>query len=656
MKNILSKTLKIFIILFTILSISISIYLFNIYTNISNFDLSLLKTSNQIVITDNNDEFVANLSDKYLTYATYEEIPIDLINAIIAIEDNNFKEHNGIDYKAILRAALKNVTDFGFSEGASTITQQLVKNTYLTNDKSIERKIKEIMISLKLESMLSKEEIIEYYLNNILFGGRVYGVKEASKYYFSKDIKDLNYIECAFLAGVVQRPNSYNAFYHESEANYRKNIVLKRMYDLKFISETEYYNGIETSIASLLEMTDLRDNLGKYADYIDYILPTIYSMDFDSDTTIKTSMSKDIQSFIYSIMNNELNLFYNDDLKCGIVVIENNTGNILGLGGTREDGLRNLNYAFQTRQQPASTIKPILDFAPAFEYLNYQPQTIIKDEEYYYKDNYLVKNWDNLYKGNISLRKSLAESRNIPSLKLFNEVGFSKSFEFANKLGLYTNEDLHESMAIGGFSEGFSVLEITSAFTAFPTMGIYNSPIAILEINNNIDTIKFSNTSEVVMKPSTAFFINDILHEVLANTSFDLNGIYYSCKTGQSNYDDKTKKLYNLPNNAIRDSWIIGYTKDLTVGAWVGYDVITKDNYLTPASNNIGKTIVKEILDNFSNSDYKPYDIPSNIKKMGVSIYEGEIYELGSYPNTKYDYFYNGFYPLKKKDEDIFMI
>lgn len=653
MKNILSKILKISIILFTILSFCIFIYFLNIYNKVSTFDLNLLDNSNQIIIEDNDGNFVANLSDKYFTYASYDEIPIDLINAIISIEDNNFFEHKGIDYKAILRATLKNITSLSFSEGASTITQQLVKNTYLTNEKSIDRKIKEMIISLKLESMLSKEEIIEYYLNNILYGGRVYGVKEAAKYYFSKDIENLDYIECAFLAGVVQRPNSYNAFYHPSDANYRKNIVLKKMYELNYITQTQYYIGVETSINDLLEMTDLRDNLGVYADYIDYVLPTIYSLKLDSDTTIKTSMDIDIQKYIYTIMNNDLGLFYDDELKCGIAVIENKTGNILGLGGTREDGLRNLNYSFQTKQQPASTIKPILDFAPAFEYLNYQPQTIINDEEYFYQDGYLVKNWDNLYKGEISLRKSLAESRNIPSIKLFNSVGYDKSISFANKLGLNITEDAHESMAIGGFSEGFSVLEMTSAFTAFPNMGVYNSSNAILEIKDEYTVIENKNNSSVVMKPSTAFFINDILHDVLKDTSFDLDGIYYCSKTGQSNYDALTKSIYNLPYNAIKDSWIIGYTKDITVGVWIGYDVITKDNYLTPTSNSIGKIIVKNILDNFSSSDYKQYDIPLNVTKMGVSIHDGKIYELGSYSNTKYDYFYNGFIPLKKEEEDF---
>ncbi len=651
MKSILSNIVKIFIILFTILSISLFIYLSNIYNNIS-IDINKLKNTNQIIVTDKDDNFIANLSNEYFSYASFNEIPIDLINAIIAIEDNNFYTHSGVDYKAILRAMVKNVSSLGYSEGASTITQQLVKNTYLSNEKSLDRKIKEIIISFKLESLLNKDQILEYYLNNILFGGRVYGVKEASNYYFSKELNELNYIECAYLAGVVQRPNSFNAFNYPENANERKNLVLKCMYNLGYITEDEYNKGIFSDISEELKKTDLRDNLSLYVDYLDYIIPTIYSYDINSDITIKTSMNKDIQGFISSIMSNENNIFFDDYLKCGIVVIENNTGNILGIGGTREDGLRNLNYAFDTKSQPASTIKPILDFAPAFEYLNYQPQTIIKDEEYYYSDGYLVRNWDYLYKGDISLRKSLAESRNIPSLKLFNEVGFDKAFSFANKLGLYTNEELHESMAIGGFSEGFSVLEMTSAFSSFPNMGVYYKPNSILEVNTENTSYNYTSEGEVVMKESTAFFINDILHNVLEKTSYDLNGIYYCAKTGQSNYDIKTKQLYNLPDNAIRDSWIIGYTKDLTVGVWIGYDVISNTNYLTPIKNNIGKIIVRDILNKYSNSNYLPYNVPSNVKRMGVSIYNGDIYELGSYPNTKYDYFYNGFYPLKKKDDD----
>ncbi len=651
MKNTLNKIIKITVILFTIFSITLFIYLIRIYNEVKTIDLSKLDLNAQVIVLDNDKDFIANLSEQYYSSASIEDIPIDLINAIIAIEDNNFYEHNGIDYKAITRAVVKNILSLGYSEGASTITQQLVKNIYLTNEKSLDRKIKEVMISLKIENMLSKDQIIQYYLNNILFGGRVYGIVEASKYYFSKDLEELNYIECAFLAGVVQRPNKYNAFNYEELANDRKNLVLLKMYEKNYISENEYNIGTNTHIKDLLNMTDLRDNLGIYADYIDYILPNINLSSIDEDTIITTSMDKDIQLFISKIMDNENNIFPDDDIKCGIVVIENNTGNILGIGGTRADGLRNLNYATQTLQQPASTIKPILDYAPAFEYLDYMTQSRIIDEPYYYSDGFLVKNWDNTYKGDMSVKAALAQSRNIPAIKLFNEVGYEKAFEFANKLGLVTDESYHESMAIGGFEKGFTVLQMTSAFSAFANMGVYYEPNAILEIQNKT-TASFKSEGSIVMKESTAFYINDTLHNVLLNTMYDLDNIYYCCKTGQSNYDSKTKQLYNLPDNAIKDSWIIGYTKDLTVGVWVGYDVITSTHYLNQSKNNIGKYIVRDILNTFSNSNNESYPIPSNLVRMGVSTYNGNLYEKGLYENTIYDYFYKGYYPLSKKEDD----
>ncbi len=652
MKNILLKITTILLVVLTFISLSTYIYISYIYHNIS-YDLNSLDQNYQIIIKDRNDNFIANMSEEFYSKVSYDEIPKDLINAIVSIEDNNFFEHNGLDYKAILRALLSNVSSLSYSEGASTITQQLVKNTYLSNDKNLTRKIKEIIISIQLESMLSKEQILEYYLNNILFGGRVYGVNEASKYYFSKELSTLNYIECAFLAGVVQRPNKYNAFYYEENANERKNLVLLKMKELNHISTTEYEKGINTNISQLLKKTDLRDNLGLYSDYIDYILPDISISNIHENTTITTSMDKDIQLYISALMNNETNIFPDDFLKCGIVVIENNTGNILGIGGTREDGLRNLNYATQVKNQPASTIKPILDYAPALEYLDYMPQSIINDEVYFYPNGYQVNNWDHLYKGNISFRKSLVESRNIPSIKLFNEIGHDKAFEFANNLGIYTDEEYHESMAIGGFSTGFSVLEMTSAYSAFANMGVYYEPISILKKETPYNTTTFEQEGNVVMKPSTAFIINDILHGVLFNTSYDLNNKYYSCKTGQSNYDDETKELYNLPSNAIKDSWIIGYTKDLTVGVWIGYDKISSEYYLTPTKNNIGKIIVRDILNTFSTSNYSSYTLPSNLKRIGVSIHNNEFYEKDLYSNVVYDYFYQGFYPKTFKEDDL---
>lgn len=502
------------------------------------------------------------------------------------------------------------------------------------------------MISLQLENILSKDQILEYYLNNILFGGKIYGVKEASKYYFSKELDEINYIEAAYLAGVVQRPNTYNAYYNEQAGNSRKNTVLLTMYNNDFITYQQYLDGVEVQIKDLLNSSNYQENLGEYNDFIDYILSSINLNDYNSNTLIKTTMDRDIQLSISEIMSNKTNLFPDDLLQCAIVVIENNTGNILGIGGSRASGLRNLNYATDTLMQPASTIKPILDYGPAIEYLNYMPQSIISDEEYYYASGQQVNNWDHLYKGDISFRKSLVESRNVPSIKLLNEVGYDKAFEFANNIGISTTEFYHESMAIGGFTNGFSVLDITSAYSAFANMGVYYPDTAILSISDQLNEYSYQTEPIIAMKPSTAYIINDILHGVLSNSSYNLKNKYFSAKTGQSNFDEQTRELYNLPITAIKDGWVIGYTKDLTIGCWIGYDRVSSSNYITTQINQIPRIIVTDLLNTYSNADNQGYPLPDNLTRIGVSIYNGKIYQLGNYGNTTYDYFFKGFQPL----------
>jgi penicillin-binding protein 1A len=349
-------------------------------------------------------------------------------------------------------------------------------------------------------------------------------------------------------------------------------------------------------------------------------------------------------------MQNKYNTFPDDKMKCGIVVLENTTGNILALCGNRESGMKNLNYATEVYNQPGSTIKPILSYAPAFEYLNYVPLTQILDEPYTYPDGNSVKNWDNRFLGNISLRVALSDSRNIPAIKLYKNLN-DKSWILANKLGLKNRDGyIHESQAIGGFERGFSVLEMANAYLAFANMGKFIKASAISSIKTTNETIINNNTFETVMSEETAFLINDILHDVLKNTNYDLKHTFLSTKTGQSNYDLKTRIKYNIPQNSTKDSWVISYTPDLTIAIWCGYD--NMEGYLTPKTKNIPLKIMNQFLNEFAKPNLK-YDKPNELKWLSVDVRNGLLYETKGYNyDIKRDYFYDGFIPLSKENLD----
>ena len=578
-----------------------------------------------------------------------------MIDAIISVEDSRFFEHNGVDFKAIIRSMLVNLKENEYTQGASTITQQLVKNIYLSNEKSINRKVNEIILALKLEKLFDKEDIVASYLSNVLFGGRIYGIKMAAKYYFDKELSEIGLKEAALLAGIIQMPNYYNPFINHDETLKRRNIVLKRMLEENYIDQDTYNETIKIDIGDYLKKGVINDNLGIYASYIDYVYQEAietYELDiYKEDSKIKINVDSKIQNYIFDISQNKYHTFPDKYLKCGIVVIENKTGNILAISGSRESGLRNLNYATEVYNQPASTIKPILAYAPAIEYLNYVPLTQILDEPYKYQNGMIVKNWDNRYLGNISLRYSLANSRNIPAIKLYNTLGVEKSWKFANGIGIYNRDKTYnEAMPIGGFKTGFSVLEMTNSYTSFANMGKYIKASAINEIESNNTTYQANNSFQQAMTKETAYLINNILHDVLKNTSYDLKNHYLSSKTGQSNYDYETRIKYGININATKDSWAIGYTPDLTVGVWCGYDNLKNGYYLTPANKDIPIKIMSMILAEFAQEGLT-YQKPNNLVLMDVEIINGLIYEANG-KNYKRDYFYKGFTPLLRDNLD----
>lgn len=618
----------IFISLFiTIILISISIFYGYLYFFTPN--ITLKNNYIPIKIYDNNDNLISSENNYYYEYTSLNNISPYLINAIIAIEDNNFYNHYGYSPKAISKALLYNLKNNSYSYGGSTITQQLVKNKFLTNEKTIKRKINELKYSIALEKKYTKNQILEDYLNSILFGGNIYGCKMASLYYFNVDVKDLTLSMASYLAGMIQAPNKYNLFKNLDISNKRKNYVLKKMYELNYINNDDYNREINISLE------DLINNKMKYyqEDYLNSYLSYIRSLNLNNKE-IHTYLDKNIQYDLYKIVNEEIL----DDTNIAIVVLDNEKYGIKALIGNRNNSIRSINYATDVKLQPGSTIKPILDYAPAIEYLGYNPATILLDSEYYYSNGEKINNFDKKYKGYITLRDSLVQSRNIPALKLYQELG-GKAYEFSNKLGIFS-DDIYEANAIGGATNGYTLLDLANAYLGFSNLGYYKKASAI---KNDIKP-------KLVMKPSTAFLINNILHDTLKDSPYDLNDNYLMAKTGQTNYDLKTKEKYNIPEGIPKDSLLIAYTKDMTIGIWIGYNEIKKGRYLDINKKNLPKRIANIILGKYSiKNNY--YNLIDDVSIRYITIKENKAYLATN--NGYYEYFQKGNEPLSYYKDHI---
>ncbi len=620
---------------FAVISIYITIYTNQKINDAKSIDIILQASNSSSKVYDSSGTLITELGLEKRDIVTFDEISPNLIHAVVATEDAKFFKHTGIDLKRVIAATKENIISKSYSQGASTITQQIVKNTFLTSEKNIDRKIKEAYLALELEKKYSKEEIITSYLNTILFSGRIYGIERASNYFFSKNATDLTLAEAATLAGMIQMPNAYNPVHYPEASNKRKNLVLDLMFRHGYITENEKETAksIHTNELLKIEEETPSNNINSYIDFVIEELQTKYNINpFISGVDVYTTIDLKAQNHMDKIMNGEILEFPDNVVQTGIIFLENKTGKIKAIGGGRDnDKSLSFNYATEIRRQPGSTIKPILDYAPAFENYNYSTATPILDEALTYNDEFQtpIRNWDMQYKGWMSLRESLIESRNVPAVKLFREVGSSKALEMAKNLGLNVDEKLYEAAALGGFTYGFTVLDIANAYATFANNGVYVEATSIEKIvDSNNDEIPLIQNSNKAMSESTAFMINDILHEnmlVGASKVVNINNGYYAGKTGQSNYDKTTTDKYNMPENTTNDSWFVGYSNEFTCAVWLGYPQIQYGEYLDNEEKKLSWHLWHEVMSKLDPQKNIPFPKPSNVVEASVEIYGDKI-------------------------------
>ncbi len=609
-------------------------------------DESVLKDSISSTIYDKDDNPIEKIGAVNRDYVQYEDIPDLVKNAVIATEDSRFFEHHGIDPIRLGGAVIANFTNGFGSEGASTITQQVVKNFFFNQpQKTLSRKAQEAWLAIQLERKYTKQEIFEMYVNKIFMSENMSGIKTAAKVYFDKELDELTLPEAATLAGMPQAPNAYNPFKNPDRAEQRRNIVLSLMNQHGYISEAEMKEAQATPLADSLVAEDNRETSDmKYDPYIKQVIAEIeekypdvnvYTDGLEIHTTLDTKAQDYVDQVMYE---GNIVEFPDEEFQAGITLLDTKTGGILALGGDRDPDVKlGFNYATENPRQPGSTIKPILDYGPAIEYLKWGTYETIEDKPTTYNDaaKTPINNFDNKFLGSMSIREALARSRNIPALEAFRAAGADNAKEFANNLGIPL-KNAYESYSIGGIGgedKGITTLQLAGAYSAFGNEGVYNTPHAVRYFKLNDGTkINMEPESEVAMQDYTAFMITDMLKSVVnsaygTGSTANIPGLPLAGKTGTTNYSSDEMQKYGIPAGASPDAWFAGYTTNYTMAVWTGY--AERKNYLrsNTVSNDqriaqlLFKNIMQYISQDVETADFK---MPDSVEKVSI--------EKGTYP------------------------
>lgn len=553
------------------------------------FNTNNLYNKEASIIYYDDNEIMAKLGDKIRKNLTYDEIPEVLVDAIIATEDSRFFQHNGVDFPRFLKASISQVLGKG-GGGASTLTMQVAKNSFTSTEANgidgIIRKFTDIYLSVfKIEKQYTKEEIIELYVNSNYLGNGNWGVEQASRSYFGKSAKYMNLSEVAMIAGLFQAPTGYDPTINPDACEARRKQVLSLMLRHNYITQEEYDIAITLTVDKLL-YTD--SSTSEYRDFIDTVVMEVIDRTGNDPYTVPmaiyTTMNKEQQDNINSIMKGETFKWENDKIQAATIVIDVNTGAITAVGAGRNiKGEKVQNNATMMKRQIGSTAKPLYDYAPGIEYNGWSTYTPFIDLPYEYSDGTPMRNWNYTYYGWMTLHDSLKYSRNIPALKAFQQLDKDKVREFVTNLGLSPEEYLHEAHSIGGYT-GESPLTVAAAYAAFSNGGYYIEPHSFTHLTylETGETYTVNPITRKVMEPSTAYMITKILEDTSDYAvGLSVNGVNYCAKTGTTDYDAETMEELNLPKNAISNRWIASYNDSYSIALWYGYEYNSKDYYMT---------------------------------------------------------------------------
>lgn len=638
------------------------------YDNLANMDKETFRKLGNTKFLDVNGEVIGEVNSGNYEYREISDIPLDLQNAYIAAEDQNFKTHHGVDYKATFRAALALVKNGGeITQGGSTITQQVIKNNLLSQEQSFMRKLLEILMAPELEKKYSKQEIMEFYCNSNYYGNGCYGVASAAKFYFGKDVKDLTTAECAMIAGISNSPNQYNPVASMELATKKKNSILKKMLDQGYLTEKEYKKAknqeiqvtqTETSLIStdnymcsyamhcvvlkLMEQEgfefqylfeseeDYEEYENAYTEEYKKIASLVRGGGYTIETSFDTAIQKQLQESVDQSLSGsqEIGAEGKYALQGAAVCINNETGYVTAIVGGR--GSDQYNRAFLSERQPGSTIKPLLVYTPAFDQGIAVPSSIYTDKKITVS-GYSPKNANNKYLGDMNIRKAVALSTNTVAFQVFREVGQETALKYLEKMkfsSIRYADNSAMSIALGGFTYGVKVDEMARAYAAIQNHGQYSNKTCIMKITHETEGVLYKGEEKTVQVYSqdAAYMMTDVMQGVFKESygtgaDIDLNGQIAAGKTGTT--------------NSNRDVWFCGFTNYYTTAVWVGRDdngSLSKTTY----ANQIWEEFMKKIHKGKTASDFQ---VPDSIEyrnvlaggKLGSKIYENLDMSKNSY-------------------------
>ncbi|MES2409520.1 MAG: PBP1A family penicillin-binding protein [Patescibacteria group bacterium] len=609
--------------------------------DLSSFDQRILGQSTKIYDKTGQILLYDLNSNIRRTVVPFDQIGDNVKHATLAIEDPEFYQHGGIKITAIIRAIFANIATMEFSQGGSTITQQVVKNSLLTREKTIKRKVTEWFLAIKLEKTLTKDQILNLYLNESPYGGTIYGIEEASEAYFNKKASDLDVAESAYLASIPKSPTTYSPFgNHLDDLEARKNLTLSKMKEVGYLTEDQYESAKNEKVTFASEQTG-GIKAPHFVMYIKDYLQEQYGDKMLTEGGLKviTTLDYDMQKKAEEIVKRKAiengKLYHATN--AALVAIDSRTGQILTMVGSRDYFDKDIdgNYNVATaKRQPGSSFKPIV-YAKAFE-MGYRPETVLFDAETQFSttcaaDNttsddpcYSPGNYDGKYRGPITLRNALAQSINIPAVKLLYLVGVNNAIDLAEKMGITTLADRARfglSLVLGGGE--VTLLDMTGAYSVFSDNGIKHQTTGILKVEDQSGKVleEYKDSSEQVIDEDTSHLISDVLSDNVARTPiFGAASSLY--------FPDRQVAAKTGTTNNYRDAWVIGYTPQITVGAWSG----NNDN--TPIAKQVAGYIVAPMWHEFMNAILpslpderfpKPEDKDlSNLKPVLRGVWQGD--------------------------------
>lgn len=571
------------VVLLMVASAALFFYYASSAPKISRSDL----TSQSITtIYDDQNRVISRLGAQKREYAKDNQIPKQLKNAVVSIEDRRFYKHHGVDTIRILGAATSNV--FGRSagmQGGSTLTQQLVKLSVFStaaSDRTLKRKAQEAWLAINVEQHFSKSQILDFYINKVSMGNGIYGMQTAAQYYYGKDLNDLDLSQLALLAGMPQSPTYYNPLVSNTKyATQRRNEVLNAMVRSNYITQSQANQAASESVTAGLD-PDHGNISGsgtavdsKVVDpYVKQVLADLQAQGYDpySDgLKVHTNLDLDAQQHLYDAANKNVQ-FQNDKMQAGVAVTDPHNGQIIAMLGGRHTGnvVYGLNRAVQSNRSSGSTAKPLMDYGPAIEYLQWPTFKSIADTRFVFPGtNTVLHDFDKKYKGNMTMREALVQSRNVPAIRALQAVGIKRATSFLDGLGISQKQPYTLQNGIALY---ISPLQVSAAYAAFANGGTYYKPYYISSITTQDGSVKqFNPKGKRAMNKATAYMITDMLKGVFTDsqgsaTDARLDGVNQAGKTGTTNYPG------NSSQSGVMDSWMAGYTKNYSIAVWTGYD------------------------------------------------------------------------------------